>query len=36
MGRWAWGSSFVDLNGDGWDDLVVANGYITTNDTGDL
>ena len=36
MGRWAWGSSFVDLNGDGWDDLVVANGYITTSDTGDL
>ena len=36
MGRWAWGSSFVDLNGDGWDDLIVANGYITTNDTGDL
>jgi len=36
MGRWAWGSSFVDINGDGWDDLVVANGYITTEDTGDL
>ena len=36
MGRWAWGSSFVDLNGDGWDDIVCANGYITTDDTGDL
>ena len=36
MGRWAWGSGFVDINGDGWDDLVVANGYITTEDTGDL
>ena len=36
MGRWAWGWGFVDINGDGWDDLVVANGYITTEDTGDL
>ena len=36
MGRWAWSSSFVDLNNDGWEDLVVANGYITTPDTGDL
>jgi hypothetical protein len=36
MGRWAWGSRFVDLNGDGWEDLVVANGFITTEDTGDL
>jgi len=36
MGRWAWGSNFVDLDGDGWDDILVANGYITTNDTGDL
>ena len=26
MGRWAWGSRFVDLNNDGWQDLVVANG----------
>lgn len=36
MGRWAWGSRFADLNNDGWDDLVVANGYITQPDAGDL
>ena len=36
MGRWAWGSQFVDFNNDGWEDLVVSNGYITTDDTGDL
>ena len=36
MGRWAWGSNFVDLNNDGWEDLIVANGYITSYDTGDL
>lgn len=36
MGRWAWSSVFVDINNDGWEDLVVANGYITTEDTGDL
>ena len=35
-GRWAWGSRFMDLNNDGWEDLVVANGYITTDDSGDL
>lgn len=36
MARWAWSSLFADLNNDGWQDLVVANGYITTEDTGDL
>jgi len=36
MGRWAWGSHFIDANNDGWEDLVVSNGYITTEDTGDL
>ncbi len=36
MGRWAWGSRFVDLNNDGWEDLVVANGFITADDTHDL
>ena len=36
MGRWAWSSPFVDLNNDGWEDLLVANGFHTTDDTGDL
>lgn len=36
MGRWAWASKFVDLNNDGWQDLVVTNGYVTNEDTGDL
>ena len=36
MGRWAWGNLFFDLNNDGWEDLVVANGYLTTDDSGDL
>ena len=36
MGRWAWGSNFIDLNNDGWEDLMVANGYATAEDTGDL
>jgi len=36
MGRWAWGSRFTDLNNDGRDDLLVANGYLTQPDPGDL
>ena len=36
MGRWAWASKFADFNNDGWEDLVVANGFISTTDTGDL
>ena len=36
MGRWAWASKFVDFNNDTRSDLVVANGYITSEDTGDL
>lgn len=34
--RWAWSSVFVDVNNNGWEDLMVANGYITANDTEDL
>lgn len=29
MGRWAWSSIFADINNDGWEDLLVANGYIS-------
>lgn len=36
QGRWAWGSQQLDLNNDGWLDLMVANGFITQPDTGDL
>jgi hypothetical protein len=37
MGRWAWGSHFVDLNNDGWEDVIVANGYLTGDEaSGDL
>ena len=36
LGRWAWSSRFADINNDGWEDLLVANGYITQDDTGDL
>ncbi len=36
VGRWAWGSAFVDINNDGWDDLFVANGFITGKQEGDL
>jgi enediyne biosynthesis protein E4 len=35
-GRWAWGSLFFDVNNNGWEDLYVVNGFITTEDTGDL
>lgn len=36
MARWAWSSNFIDFDNDGNRDLVVANGMITTDDTGDL
>lgn len=36
MGRWAWGTRLADINNDGWQDVVIANGFITTEDTGDL
>jgi hypothetical protein len=36
MGRWAWGSCFVDINNDGWKDLFVANGFATQTDPDDL
>ena len=36
VARWAWSSLFADINNDGWEDLLVANGYITGEGTGDL
>ena len=36
MGRWAWGSRFVDINNDGNQDLIVSNGFLTQSDSGDL
>lgn len=36
MGRWAWASPMIDVNNDGWQDLLIANGFITGNDPDDL
>jgi hypothetical protein len=36
LGRWSWGSNFIDINNDGWQDLIVSNGYITGSDPHDL
>ncbi len=36
MGRWAWSSNFVDINNDGRDDLVIANGFVTGSKADDL
>ena len=36
MGRWAWGSLFIDFDNDGWEDIYTTNGFMTAPDTGDL
>lgn len=36
MGRWSWGSQFADLNNDGLEDLLVSNGYLTSEKPDDL
>lgn len=36
MGRWAWGGLFVDLNNDGWQDLLSPNGFLTEQKSDDL
>lgn len=36
VGRWSWASLALDLNNDGWDDLLVANGFLTGKKADDL
>jgi hypothetical protein len=36
MGRWAWGSTFVDFDNDGRPDLFTPNGFLTGEDPADL
>ncbi|MFK7909656.1 MAG: FG-GAP repeat domain-containing protein [Akkermansiaceae bacterium] len=35
MGRWSWASVFTDLDHDGWEDILVANGYLTNTNLED-
>jgi hypothetical protein len=36
MGRWGWGANFIDINNDGWDDVLASNGYISGEIPEDL
>lgn len=36
MGKWAWSSKFIDVNNDGWEDILVANGYLSNRRPDDL
>ena len=36
MGRWSWGSRFMDFNNDGYEDMYVPNGFVTNTDSNDL
>jgi len=36
MGRWSWSSLFTDFDNDGWEDILVANGFVTQKDPDDL
>jgi len=36
LGRWAWSAQFADIDHNGWQDLMVANGYITSKKKDDL
>jgi len=32
---WAWGAQFGDLDNDGWEDLIVVNGFISASENRD-
>ncbi len=36
VGRWAWASRMMDINNDGWQDILIANGFMTGEDPADL
>ncbi|MFT4547213.1 MAG: hypothetical protein ACI9MB_001159 [Verrucomicrobiales bacterium] len=36
VGGWAWSSALADLDNDGWQDIVAANGYLTNTRDDDL
>ena len=36
MGRWSWSADFWDFDHDGYSDLYVTNGYISSSDRNDL
>jgi len=36
LARWAWSSIFADVDDDGLEDLLVANGYLSNQDPDDL
>ncbi len=36
LGGWAWSSALADFNNDGWEDIAVANGYLTNTREDDL
>jgi hypothetical protein len=36
VGRWSWASLFADMDNDGWEDLMVTNGFVTGEIPDDL
>jgi hypothetical protein len=36
LGRWAWGSDFLDLDRDGFEDIFVVNGFMTNESSHHL
>ena len=36
VGRWAWASQFADIDNDGFQDVLVCNGFMTGDNPDDL